>query len=144
MKRTIRKSFKFRLSPNQIQAQKILEFAGCGRFLWNKVLRHNLNRLESKSPIFWYQEMSFWTTLWKKSEEYHFLKGCHSQVLQQKLKDLDKAFKDCFDKKQPLKKLPRFKQKNNGDSFRFPQGFKLEQKQNKIYLGCPIEINKHF
>jgi putative transposase len=134
MKKTIRKAFKFRLTPNEDQAQKMLEFSGCSRFLWNKVLAHNLNRLANKSPIFWYQEMSFWTTLWKKSDDYGFLKGCHSQVLQQKLKDLDKAFKDCFDKKQPLKRLPKFKRKGLGDSFRFPQGFKLEQKENKIYL----------
>jgi len=134
MKKTIRKAFKFRLSPTEEQTQKMFDFAGCSRFLWNKILAHNLQRLNQKAPIFWYQEMSFWTTLWKKSDDYGFLKGCHSQVLQQKLKDLDKAFKDCFDKKQPLKRLPKFKKKGLGESFRFPQGFKLEQKKNQIYL----------
>lgn len=42
-----------------------------------------------------------------------------------KLKDLEKTFKDCFDKSQPLKKLPRFKKNGIGDSFRYLQGFKV-------------------
>ncbi len=51
--------------------------------------------------------------LWKQSEEYGFLKEAHSQALQQKLKDLDRA----FDRAQPGKRLPRFKQRGVGDSF---------------------------
>ena len=79
-----------------------------------------------------YQELDFWSKLWKKSDEYGFLKACQSQLLQQKLKDLDKAFMDCFDKKQPNKKFPRFKKKGQGDSFRYPQGFKING--NNIFL----------
>jgi len=48
-----------------------------------------------------------------------------SQVLQQKLKDLERAFRDCFDKNQPLKRTPVFKKKGLGDGIRFPQGFKV-------------------
>ncbi|CAF2232950.1 unnamed protein product [Rotaria magnacalcarata] len=69
--------------------------------------------------------MSFWLTLWKSSEEDSFLSNCPSQVLQQKLKDLEKAFKDCFDKKQPLKRIPRWRKKAIHNSFRYPQGFKI-------------------
>ena len=60
----------------------------------------------------WYQELNFWNThLWRKSEEFSFLKDGHSQVLQQKLKDLDKAFKDAFDKNNPIKDYPNTKRK---------------------------------
>jgi len=47
-------------------------------------------------------------------------------------KNLERAFKDCFDKKQPLKHLPVFKRKGKGDSIRFPQGVKIDNR--RIFL----------
>jgi len=92
----------------------------------------NLERLEKRQPILWYNELAFWLTVWKRSEEYGFLKECPSQVLQQKLKDLDRAFKDCFDKSQPLKRTPVFKKRGLNDGIRFPQGFKIDNR--RIFL----------
>lgn len=134
MKQVIRKAFKFRLQPNSDQAQKMVEFAGANRFVWNKALALNLSRLENKQPMLWYNELAFWLGLWKQSDEYGFLKTVHSQPLQQTLKNLDRAFKDAFDKTQPLKRLPVFKKKGLSDSFRYPQGFKLEQQTNRVFL----------
>ena len=74
MKKTIRKGFKFRLNPTPEQAQKFIEFSGVNRFVWNKALAINLSRLENKQSILWYNEMDFWTKLWKASDEYSFLK----------------------------------------------------------------------
>lgn len=128
----IRKAYKFRLKPSKEQRDLMSHFSGCCRFLWNKCLRLSLNRLESKQSIIWYQEMAFWLKFWKQSDDYGFLKTCHSQVLQQKLKDLDRAFRDGFDKKQSLKRIPRFRKKFVGDSFRFPQGFKIDNR--RVYL----------
>ena len=116
----IRKAYKFRLKPSALQAELMAHFAGQARFLWNKALALNLERLQQKQKILYYPELNFWTTLWKKSDEYAFLRQCPAHVLQQKLRDLDRAFKDAFDKKQPNKRLPRFKKKGLGDSFRFP------------------------
>ena len=134
MKKTLRKAFKFRLKVTPEINQKLGRFAGECRFVWNKSLSLNLTRLEQKRPIIWYEELNFWATLWKKSDEYGFLANLPSQVLQQKLKDLDKAFKDGFDKKQPLKRLPKFKRKGMADSFRYPQGFKVDQDKSKVFL----------
>ncbi len=50
-------------------------------------------------------------------------------MVQQTLKQLERAFKDAFDKKQPLKKIPTFKKRGDRDSFTLPQGFKLEGKR---------------
>ncbi|WP_342743003.1 transposase [Nitrosomonas cryotolerans] len=130
----IRKAFKSRLNPNSDQVQKMVEFAGANWFVWNKALAMNLFRLEQKQPLLWYNELSFWLKLWKSSEDYGFLKTVHSQPLQQALKNLEKAFKDGFDKKQPLKRIPKFKKKGLSDSFRYPQGFKLEQESSKVFL----------
>ena len=128
----IRKAYKFRLKTNPEIEGLLSQFSGCSRFIWNKALALNLKRLEDGHRILYYNELAFWLTFWKKTEELSFLKDCHSQVLQQTLKNLEKAFKDCFDKNQKNKRLPVFKKKGLKDSFRFPQGFKLENR--RIYL----------
>lgn len=112
--------------------EKFFQFAGCVRFVWNKALAWNLERLKRKEPILYYQELDFWLKLWKRSDEFGFLKETHSQILQQKLKDLQKAFLDAFDKSQPNKRLPTFKKRGQSISFRYPQGFQLNG--NNIYL----------
>ena len=66
---------------------------------------------------------------WKK--ELVWLKECHSQVLQQSLKDLESAFKNFF---QQRADFPKFKKKGLKERFRFPQGCKLEQQNNRLYL----------
>jgi IS605 OrfB family transposase len=128
----IRKAFKYRLKTTPEIEEKLFQQAGCCRFVWNKALAFNLEALENNQPIRWYQENAFWLTFWKKTDELAFLKTCDSQALQQTLKNLDKAFKDAFDKKQPLKRIPKFKRKGQGDSFRYPQRFKFEN--NRVYL----------
>lgn len=143
----IRKAYKFRIKTNKDIESKLFRFCGSARFLWNKSLALNLERLENKQGLLWYNELAFWLTLWKRSDEYAFLKDCPSQVLQQKLRDLDRAFREGFDKRQPLKHIPVFKKRGFGDGIRFPQGFKIENRRiflPKIgwvgfYKSCSIE-----
>ena len=122
----IRKAYKYRLNTNAETEQIMSQYAGNCRFLWNKALGLNLHYLENKQPILWYQELDWFSKLWKKSDDYEFLKLSPAQTLQQTLKQLERAFKDAFDKKQPLKKIPTFKKRGDRDSFSFPQGFKIE------------------
>ena len=128
----IRKAYKVRLKTNRDIETILARYCGSARFLWNKSLAMNLERLDKKQPMLWYTELAYWLTLWKRSEEYGFLKECPSQVLQQKLRDLEGAFRDCFDRDQPLKRLPVFKKKGRGEGIRFPQGFKIEGR--RIFL----------
>lgn len=131
----IRKAFKFRLNTKAKHEQCLTAYAGGLRFIWNKALAINLSRLREGYGLLWYPEMDFWTKQWKASEDYGFLKDIPSQAIQQKLKDLDKAFKDAFDKTQPLKRIPVFKKKSQCmDSMRFPQGFKVDQANSRVFL----------
>ncbi|WP_366534919.1 RNA-guided endonuclease InsQ/TnpB family protein, partial [Vibrio parahaemolyticus] len=66
-------------------------------------------------------------------KHFTFLKEVDSTVLQQTLKDLDKAYKDAFDKTQPNKRMPVTKKRskcNNG--FRYTGRFKVEDR--RVYL----------
>jgi putative transposase len=128
----IRKAFRFRLKTNSVLNKQLIRYTGHARFLWNKSLALNLSRLKQGHRILRYEELDFWSKIWKRSDEYKFLKECPSQVLQQKLMDLDHAMMDAFDPKQPNKRLPRFKKRGLSDGFRYPQGFKILG--NQIYL----------
>lgn len=80
-----------------------------------------------------HEESSAWLTLWKKTNEYKFLTEAPSQVLQQKLMDLNKAFRDCFDKKQTNKRMPRWRKKNVHDSIRFPKKRSIRIDNHSVY-----------
>lgn len=129
---TRRFAYTFKLKTTAVIEQRCAMMAGCCRLVWNKALAMNLHRLEHKQWMLGYQETAFWLTLWKKTEELGFLREAPSQPLQQTLKNLERAFKDGFDKTQSLKRLPRFKRKGQHDSFRYPQGFKFEGR--RVYL----------
>ena len=92
----------------------------------------NLDRLVSQKPLLWYGELDWFSKLWKQSDDYGFLRLSPAQTLQQTLKHLERAFKDVFDVKQPLKRIPAFKKRGDRDRLTFPQGFKLEGK--RIFL----------
>jgi putative transposase len=133
----IRKAYKFQLKlpkAQKITLEKVLaSFAGCKRFVWNKALGIQKQRLDNKEKIYTYKELANMLVIWKKDTDTSFLKSCHSQILQQTLKQLDLAFKNCFNKK-AIQEFPIFKKKGIHDSFLYPQGFKLDTVNNRVFL----------
>lgn len=126
----LRKAFKFEIMPNGEQIRRIKQFCGCARFVFNRALAWQNEQYEQDNSFkFSYTKIANLLPHWKK--ELHWLKDCHSQVLQQSLKDLESAFKNFFQKRADF---PKFKKKGLKESFRFPQGCKLEQQNNRLYL----------
>lgn len=126
----LRKAFKFEIMPNGEQIRRIKQFCGCARFVFNRALAwQNEQYKQDNNFKFSYAKIANLLPHWKK--ELHWLKDCHSQVLQQSLKDLESAFKNFFQKRTDF---PKFKKKGLKESFRFPQGCKLEQQNNRLYL----------
>jgi putative transposase len=125
------KAYKFRLRRNVAKEKKMAQQAGCVRFVWNETLARQKERLRNKERMLSYVETSNQLPKWKK--KWPFLADVHSQPLQQKLKHLDRALKDAFDPKQP-KRFPRFKKKGKNDSFTYPQRFKIDEKNSRVYL----------
>ena len=125
-----RRAFKFELCPSGAQARLMSQFAGCCRYVYNRTLATEISLYgKDNSHRFNYAECAGRLVQWKKT--HTFLKECHSQVLQQTLKDLDKGYKNFFAKRA---NFPRFKKKFQHDSFRFPQGVKIDEDNQKIYL----------
>lgn len=126
----LRKAFKFEIMPNGEQIRRIKQFCGCARFVFNRALAWQNEQYEQDNSFkFSYTKIANLLPHWKK--ELTWLKDCHSQVLQQSLKDLKSAFKNFFQKRADF---PKFKKKGLKESFRFPQGCKLEQQNNRLYL----------
>ena len=129
----IRKAYKFRLKTNQTLVRKLAQFAGSSRLVWNKGLAFQKERLKQAQPCLSYAGLTKELTQWKKEESLFFLKQVHSQALQQSLKNLSQAIKEAFDQTNP-KQFPKFKKKGQRDSFRYPQGFKVDNENGRVFL----------
>lgn len=126
----IRRAFKFELKPDGRQACQIGKFCGCARYVYNRTLslEKSLYAKDDKHS-FRYAEVTKRLPEWKN--KHPFLKDCHSQVLQQSLKDLDRAYTNFFEKRA---NFPKYKKKFQQDSIRFPQGVELDEVKQKIRL----------
>ena len=126
----IRKAFKFELMPNGEQIRKMKQFCGCSRFVFNKALDWQKQAYEADAKTkFSYTKLANFLPQWKI--DFPFLKDCHSQVLQQSIKDLESAYRNFFSKRA---EFPKFKKKGVKDSFRYPQGCKIKQGTDRLYL----------
>lgn len=133
-------AYKFRLAPHDRQEKKLFQFTGCARFVYNKMLDLEKRTYEQTKKKLGYHEAARMLVLWKADLETTFLKDVHSQILQQKLKDLYRAYDNFFAKRA---EFPRFKKKGINDSFRYPQGFKIDESNKRIYLPKIGFINYH-
>ena len=124
-------AYKFQLRPKAKQANLMLGFAGCCRFVWNKALALEKETYQAEGKRLGFYNLCKALRDWKKEEETSFLAGAHSQILQFVLKDLDQAYKNFFEKRA---NFPRFKRKGVHDAFRYPQGFKLDEGTSRVYL----------
>jgi len=128
----IKKAFKFRLKSKP-KLKKLNQFTGSCRFVWNKALALQLDRLNHKEYIHSYCDLASMLVKWKNNEDTLFLKDANAQALQQTLKSLDRAFKDAFDKKHPDKRIPVFKKKGKcTESIRIPNAPTLND--NAVYI----------
>ena len=127
----IRQGFKFELRPDGEQRRKMIRFAGACRFVFNHALALQRERHARGEKKLGYAELCKVLVEWKSDPQTAWLPETHSQLLQQALKDLERAYSNFFAKRAAF---PRFKKKGLGDSFRFPQGYKLDQSNRRIFL----------
>jgi putative transposase len=124
-------AYKFELRPNGEQERQMSRFAGSCRFVYNKALAMQKARYEAGEKRLGYAGLCKELTQWKQESETLWLRETHSQALQQRLKDLERAYKNFFEGRSAF---PTFKKRGQHDAFRFPQGVTLDQGNSRIKL----------
>jgi putative transposase len=130
----VNRAFRYRAEPEPEQKEKFLRFAGARRFIFNRGLELRTITFQNEGKTISYFEQNNELTRLKKLPETAWLKEIHSQVLQQGLKDLDRGFQNFFRRVKKGEKpgYPKFKKRGVRDSFRYPQGVKIED--DKVFL----------
>lgn len=124
-------AYQFRLKPDDTCQLHMRGYVGSCRFVFNKALALQIDRREKGLKHLSYVKLCAELKTWKSTEETAWLNETPSQALQQSLKNLDTAYKRFF---QNLSDFPRFKKKGLRDSYRYPQGVKLDQDNSRIFL----------
>ncbi len=132
------KAFKYRLYPTKPQARDLERTLELCRQLYNAALqeRRDAYRKAGRSVGF-YEQKRHLPEIRAELPEY---KGIHSQVLQDVIQRVDRAFQGFFRRVKQGQKpgYPRFKGKGRYDSFTFPQagstGIKVQEGGKRVFI----------
>lgn len=139
-----RKSFQYRLHLTKKQERALQNLLDECRWLYNELLHQRKLAYEDlEMPLSKYQQNMFLPLL---KEERPTLNEIHSQVLQNVVDRLDKAFKAFFRRCKAGEKpgFPRYRGVHRYNSFCYPQsGFSLEGNELKLSKIGKIRIKMH-
>jgi len=126
------KAYKYKLKTNVIFEEKLNRISGSCRFVYNLFLNQRIQEYKTDFAYANYYDQAL--QLPSLKEEFPWLKEVPSQALQQTLKDLEQAYKNFFRrcKKGEVPGFPKFHKKGIKESFRYPQGIKVDG--NNVYL----------
>jgi putative transposase len=111
--------YRFRLEPTAAQEQRFRQFAGARRFIWNWALQQRRAHYRQTGTTLPAKELSARLTALKAQPETAWLREMDSQLLQQVLADLERAFVNFFERRA---RYPRFKSRKRDQArFRIPQ-----------------------
>lgn len=126
-----RRAFKYELMPNGEQQRKMHNFAGACRFVFNEALALQKENHEAGNKFIGYVAMCKSLTGWRNGTDTPWLSESPVHPLQHALKDLDRAYTNFFAKRAGF---PTFKKKGRHDSFHYPDGCKLDEGNDRIWL----------
>ena len=142
---SVTKSFRFRIFPSKAQTTKLAQTLNLCRFLYNSALQerrdaYKLNRIS----LNYYTQANQLKEIKETNPEY---KDVHSQVSQDVLKRVDKAFQNFFRRVKSQKEkagFPRFQNKFRYNSFTFAQnGFSLFDNKLTLSKIGKVKIKLH-
>jgi len=108
MARTVKRAFRYRFYPTDVQAAELARTFGCVRKVYNLALAARSEAWMLRQERVSYNATSAMLTAWKKTEDLAFLNDVSSVPLQQALRHLQVAFTNFFAKRS---RYPRFKSK---------------------------------
>ncbi|MFW6693976.1 RNA-guided endonuclease InsQ/TnpB family protein [Streptomyces sp. MAR4 CNX-425] len=106
MPQQVKRAFKYRFYPTDVQAAELSRTFGCVRLVYNKALEERTRAWYGEQRRISYVQSSAALTQWKQTEELAFLSQVPSVPLQQALRHLQTAFGNFFAKRA---KYPRYK-----------------------------------
>ncbi|MEU7167651.1 RNA-guided endonuclease TnpB family protein [Streptomyces morookaense] len=123
----MKRAFKYRFYPTDMQAAELLRTFGCVRKVYNLALAARTEAWVQRQERVNYNATSAMLTVWKKTEELAYLNEVSAVPLQQALRHLQTAFTGFFAKRA---KYPRFKSRKKSrksaeyttSGFRFRDG----------------------
>ncbi len=124
-----RRTYKYRFYPSPAQATFLGRSFGATRFVWNKSLGIRTAAYAFDGTRLCGEDLINMLPAWKKDPDLAWLGEMSSVVLQQALRDQDRAFTNFFDsctgkRNGPKMRYPRFKTRNSRKSLRYTkQGF---------------------
>ncbi|MGW1026356.1 RNA-guided endonuclease InsQ/TnpB family protein [Streptomyces sp. NPDC002577] len=135
----VKRAFKYRFYPTDVQAAELSRTFGCVRKVYNLALAARTEAWARQERVN-YNATSAMLTAWKKTEEPAYLGEVSSVPLQQALRHLQVAFTNFFGKRA---KYPRFKSRKKSrmsaeyttSAFRFRDG-----KMTLAKMAEPLDI----
>lgn len=125
------RTFKFMLKPTGEQERLFVRYAGCCRYVYNLALSLVNDFYGYVPDRGWncFQYINEMTQVWKPNAP--FLKEAPSQTLLQALFDLDRSYKAFWNEGAGY---PKFRKRGLNDSFRYPQHFKIDEGNVRVFL----------
>lgn len=126
--RPMQKRFSYRAYPTVGQQRSLARAFGCARVVFNDFIneRERLYKLDEHKNVKFSETAKKVTTLAKRTPERSWLSEVSSIVLQQAVRDADRAYQNFFDGRTQKRKnspgLPNLKKRSNRQSVRFRIG----------------------
>lgn len=124
------KAYKYRIYPTDEQKKQLACFFGSCRFVYNLGLETKIQAWVSAKKNYTCIDLANQMKDLKDSGEADWLADCPSQTLQMALRNLDNAYTKFF----KGGGFPKFKNKYSKQSIQFPQGTKVDFKNETIFL----------
>lgn len=134
----VNRSYRYRFYPTDGQKEQLARSFGCSRFVYNFFLKVRTDAYCERGENVNYHKTSVLLTSLKKHEDFKWLKEVSSVILQQTLRDLDRAFTNFFSGRSGY---PVFKNKNSTQSVRYVKSAFCFSKKNLLLAKIPSPIN---
>ena len=114
---TYLKGFKVRLLPTETQNQKLFQFAGAARFIWNELLAYSISNYDTSKPFITRNDLPDAKLIWQKLKSLRNEKEWLQEVPVNTLniikydlyKAYDRFFNDQWDNRQEIDKTKEYR-----------------------------------
>jgi putative transposase len=97
MTHEIKRTYRYRIYPNEAQKQELARTFGCSRWVYNWALETKTKAYYQDEESLSFAEMSRRLTSKKREEETEWLSKVSAVTLQQSLRNLNQAFTNFFE-----------------------------------------------